>query len=48
MEVASEDIQEVIRSLGLHKKRALGIQRLSEDYLDEKWTHVTNLTGVGK
>ncbi|XP_011075305.1 uncharacterized protein LOC105159804 [Sesamum indicum] len=48
MEVASEDIEEVIRSLGLHKKRAVGIQRFSEEYLGESWTHVTDLTGVGK
>ncbi|KAL0420675.1 UNVERIFIED_CONTAM: Methyl-CpG-binding domain protein 4-like protein [Sesamum latifolium] len=48
MEVASEDIEEVIRSLGLHKKRAVGIQRFSEEYLSESWTHVTDLTGVGK
>ncbi|KAL0336623.1 UNVERIFIED_CONTAM: Methyl-CpG-binding domain protein 4-like protein [Sesamum radiatum] len=43
-----EDIEEVIRSLGLHKKRAVGIQRFSEEYLSESWTHVTDLTGVGK
>ncbi|GFQ01450.1 methyl-cpg-binding domain protein 4 [Phtheirospermum japonicum] len=48
MEVATENIEEVIRSLGLHKKRALGIQRFSQDYLNENWTHVTELTGVGK
>ncbi|KAL0363803.1 UNVERIFIED_CONTAM: Methyl-CpG-binding domain protein 4-like protein [Sesamum angustifolium] len=48
MEVALEDIEEVIRSLGLHKKRAVGIQRFSEEYLSESWTHVTDLTGVGK
>ncbi|KAK4437519.1 Methyl-CpG-binding domain protein 4-like protein [Sesamum alatum] len=47
-EVASEDIEEVIWSLGLHKKRALGIQRFSEEYMSESWTHVTDLTGVGK
>ncbi|KAG8365742.1 hypothetical protein BUALT_Bualt17G0003500 [Buddleja alternifolia] len=47
-EVATEDIEEVIRSLGLHKKRAVGIQRFSKEYMEESWTHVTNLTGVGK
>ncbi|KAL6557053.1 hypothetical protein OROHE_006929 [Orobanche hederae] len=48
MEVATEEIEEVIRSLGLYKKRALGIQRFSEEYLNESWTHVTELNGVGK
>ncbi|KAL6562720.1 hypothetical protein OROGR_003727 [Orobanche gracilis] len=48
MEVATEEIEEVIRSLGLHKKRALGIQQFSEEYLNESWTHVTELNGVGK
>ncbi|KAL6569217.1 hypothetical protein OROHE_003498 [Orobanche hederae] len=48
MEVAMEEIEEVIRSLGLYKKRALGIQRFSEEYLNESWTHVTELNGIGK
>ncbi|KAL6551393.1 Methyl-CpG-binding domain protein 4-like protein [Orobanche minor] len=48
MEVATEEIEEVIRSLGLYKKRALGIQRFSEEYLNESWTHVTELNGAGK
>lgn len=48
MGVATEKIEEVIRSLGLHKKRAVTIKMLSEQYLSESWTHVTDLIGVGK
>ncbi|KAL3641469.1 hypothetical protein CASFOL_016437 [Castilleja foliolosa] len=48
LEVATEEIEEVIRTLGLHKKRALGIQRFSQEYLNESWSHVTELSGVGK
>ncbi|XP_050367951.1 methyl-CpG-binding domain protein 4-like protein [Argentina anserina] len=46
-EVTSQAIENVIRSLGLHK-RAEMIQRMSQEYLGESWTHVTQLYGVGK
>ena len=46
--VATEEIERAIKSLGLQKKRAKMVQRLSEDYLQEDWTHVTQLPGVGK
>ncbi|KAM5550288.1 methyl-CpG-binding domain protein 4 [Rosa sericea] len=46
-EVATRDIEEIIRSLGLHK-RAEMIQRMSQEYLGESWTHVPELPGVGK
>ncbi|CAN1293101.1 Methyl-CpG-binding domain protein 4-like protein [Linum perenne] len=46
-ETSEEKILEVIRSLGLHK-RAAWIRRLSEKYLEEEWTHVTQLPGVKK
>ncbi|XP_024188235.1 methyl-CpG-binding domain protein 4 isoform X2 [Rosa chinensis] len=46
-EVATRDIEQVIRSLGLHK-RAEMIQRMSQEYLGESWTHVPELPGVGK
>ena len=46
--VATEEIERAIKSLGLQKKRAKMVQRLSEDYLQEDWTHVTELPGVGK
>lgn len=47
-EVPTEEIQNVIKSLGLYRKRAVMIQRLSQEYLEESWTHVTQLHGVGK
>lgn len=47
-EVATEEIEKVIKSLGLRRRRARDIQRLSEEYLKEDWTHVTKLYGVGK
>ncbi|KAL6013702.1 Methyl-CpG-binding domain protein 4-like protein [Asimina triloba] len=47
-EVADEDIREVIKSLGLQNKRAAMIRRFSEEYLEDFWTHVTQLHGVGK
>uniref|UniRef100_A0A7N0VCB8 Uncharacterized protein n=1 Tax=Kalanchoe fedtschenkoi TaxID=63787 RepID=A0A7N0VCB8_KALFE len=45
--VATEEIEKVIKGLGL-LKRARMIQRLSQEYLDDSWTHVTQLHGVGK
>nr|POE52727.1 isoform 4 of methyl-cpg-binding domain protein 4-like protein [Quercus suber] len=47
-EVAKEEIEKIIKTLGLQKKRALMIQRLSQEYMGESWTHVTQLHGVGK
>lgn len=46
--VALDEIEKVIQSLGLQKKRAIMIQRLSQEYLKDSWTHVTQLHGVGK
>ncbi|KAJ4719284.1 methyl-CpG-binding domain protein 4-like protein [Melia azedarach] len=46
--VATEEIEKVIQSLGLQKKRAMMIQRFSREYLEESWTHVTQLHGIGK
>ena len=47
-EVASGEIEKIIQPLGLHRKRALMIQRFSREYLEESWTHVTQLHGIGK
>ncbi|XP_065634827.1 uncharacterized protein LOC112006948 isoform X2 [Quercus suber] len=47
-EVAKEEIEKIIKTLGLQKKRASMIQRLSREYMGESWTHVTQLHGVGK
>ncbi|XP_057445309.1 uncharacterized protein LOC130737530 isoform X2 [Lotus japonicus] len=46
-QVSEDEILEVIRSLGLHKRAAM-LQRFSREYLAENWTHVTQLHGVGK
>ncbi|XP_024018666.1 methyl-CpG-binding domain protein 4-like protein isoform X1 [Morus notabilis] len=45
-EVSPEEIVKIIHTLGLHK-RAQMIQRFSREYLEESWTHVTQLHGVG-
>ncbi|XP_068664192.1 methyl-CpG-binding domain protein 4-like protein [Aristolochia californica] len=47
-EVEAEEIEKVIQTLGLQKKRAQMIQRFSIEYLQEDWTHVTQLHGIGK
>ncbi|XP_059624531.1 uncharacterized protein LOC132267380 isoform X2 [Cornus florida] len=46
--VATKEIEKVICTLGLQKKRAVMIQRFSCEYLGESWTHITQLHGVGK
>ncbi|XP_059441503.1 uncharacterized protein LOC132173867 isoform X2 [Corylus avellana] len=46
-EVTPEEIETIIKTLGLQRKRAAMIQRLSQEYLWESWTHVTQLHGVG-
>ncbi|KAG5620408.1 hypothetical protein H5410_005626 [Solanum commersonii] len=47
-EVAVEDIEKLLRPLGLYTKRSLAIPRLSQEYLGKTWTHVTQLHGIGK
>ncbi|KAJ9678057.1 hypothetical protein PVL29_022827 [Vitis rotundifolia] len=47
-EVPTGMIEKVIETLGLQKKRAVMIQRFSREYLDDSWTHVTQLHGIGK
>ncbi|KAK0586371.1 hypothetical protein LWI29_005807 [Acer saccharum] len=47
-EVPTEEIEKVIQTLGLQKKRSMMIQRMSQEYLSEDWTHVTQLHGIGK
>lgn len=46
--VSTEEIAKVIQRLGMQRKRAAAIQHLSREYLEESWTHVTQLPGVGK
>ncbi|KAG7581328.1 DNA glycosylase [Arabidopsis suecica] len=47
-EVEEKEIESLIKPLGLQKKRARMIQRFSLEYLQESWTHVTQLHGIGK
>ncbi|XP_010528791.1 PREDICTED: methyl-CpG-binding domain protein 4-like protein [Tarenaya hassleriana] len=47
-EVRTEEIEQIIKTLGLQKKRAAMIQRFSHEYLEDSWTHVTQLHGIGK
>ncbi|KAK9287530.1 hypothetical protein L1049_015951 [Liquidambar formosana] len=47
-EVATEEIEKLIKTLGLQRKRAVMLQRFSQEYLEEGWSHVTQLHGVGK
>lgn len=46
--VHEEQIADKLRSLGLQRKRAKLIIKLSERYLEDDWTHVTQLPGIGK
>lgn len=47
-DVPTKMIEKVIETLGLQQKRAAMIQRFSREYLDDSWTHVTQLHGIGK
>ncbi|CAN0883853.1 Methyl-CpG-binding domain protein 4-like protein [Linum grandiflorum] len=47
-ETDEEEIQKVIQGLGLYRKRAKMIRRFSDEFLQEEWTYVTKLHGVGK
>lgn len=47
-QVPIEMIEELIKPLGLQKKRSAMVRYLSEQYLGDEWTHVTQLHGVGK
>jgi methyl-CpG-binding domain protein 4 len=46
--VEINEIRKVIQSLGLQNKRSKKIKVLSEEYLRDDWTHVSDLTGIGK
>ncbi|KAF2291974.1 hypothetical protein GH714_042458 [Hevea brasiliensis] len=47
-EVKTQEIENIIEPLGLHRKRVVMIQRLSQEYLGDDWTYVTQPHGVGK
>jgi len=42
------DITELLKPLGLWKKRPLALQQMSKDYLESDWTTPTEIFGVGK
>eukprot|EP00250_Pteridium_aquilinum_P000900 c11078_g1_i1 orf=179-1912(+) len=46
--VETEKIEDVIRPLGLQRKRACMIQKFSKDYLGKEWVNVGELHGIGK
>ncbi|GLJ11271.1 hypothetical protein SUGI_0150060 [Cryptomeria japonica] len=46
--VETEEIEKIICSLGLQKKRSITIQRFSQEYLSDEWTYVSQLHGIGK
>ncbi|PKA64385.1 methyl-CpG-binding domain protein 4 [Apostasia shenzhenica] len=41
-------LRKIIKPLGLQNKRAKDIREMSRQYLEDWWTHVTQLHGVGK
>ncbi|KAF5762592.1 putative DNA glycosylase [Helianthus annuus] len=47
-EVPAEAIEKLITPLGLQKVKTERIQRFSEGYLWDDWTHISQLHGVGK
>jgi methyl-CpG-binding domain protein 4 len=42
------DLEVLLRPLGLFRKRALAIQKLSEEYLNSNWQRPEELHGIGK
>ncbi|KAG0474134.1 hypothetical protein HPP92_015991 [Vanilla planifolia] len=46
--VPVENLAMIIQSLGLQNNRARAIKEMSAQYLQDGWTHVTQLHGVGK
>lgn len=43
-----EKMAEYLAPLGLQRVKAKNIQKLSKAYVEEEWTYVTDLCGVGK
>lgn len=43
-----ETMAEYLAPLGLQRVKTKRIQKFSKEYLQEEWTHVTQLCGVGK
>ncbi|VFQ92733.1 unnamed protein product [Cuscuta campestris] len=47
-EVPIEALVKVLRPLGLQNRRAATLKTFSKEYLQDSWTHVTQLHGIGK
>ena len=48
MAADTQAIQDLIQPLGLFRKRAVAIQRLSEEYVSDTWRDPAELHGIGK
>jgi methyl-CpG-binding domain protein 4 len=44
----TDAIRAIIQPLGLHNKRAVAVQKLSDDFMNKEWTCPTQLYGIGK
>lgn len=47
-EASDEDLIEVIRPLGMWKRRTSTLKKMSRQFHDGKWSNVLELAGVGK
>lgn len=48
MKADVKEMSKILRPLGLHNKRAEGIKKFSARFLENDWTDVLSLPGVGK
>lgn len=47
-QVSKDKIEETIHDILYYKQKTARLQKFSEEYLNENWTHVTYLHGIGK
>ncbi|KAL0269652.1 UNVERIFIED_CONTAM: hypothetical protein PYX00_007307 [Menopon gallinae] len=43
-----QEIEEILKPLGLHRKRAVMLKRFSEEYITKSWKYPIELHGIGK
>ncbi|KAJ6852434.1 methyl-CpG-binding domain protein 4-like protein [Iris pallida] len=48
LDIQEEELQRMLKPLGLQNKRARAIKIFTQQYLGTEWTHVSQLYGVGK
>src|SRR5574343_620644 len=48
IDAEAQDIERIILSLGLYKKRAVTLKRFSHDYLNKTWKRPIECFGIGK